>query len=194
MKKYIVIACMLFASFSFVHAAGVYLGVGYGTGSGTQSGFTTADSDGSRTDLADSDFDATLMDFKLGLIFDSNNRLELSSTTIETEANGATVDIEGLDLDYIWTIGTKGSMVLPFVTAGFGLQELQLGVDGKNTGFTLNVGAGVYFLVTDAVEVELSYRNKMIDYSATHLSSAHAFETDLDHSIGLSYLGVKFKF
>ena len=189
MKKIIIMLALLLSSLN----ADLYVAAGFGTGSGTLTGELIPDNGGSVTPITAQDFDATLVDFKVGVIFESNNRLEFSSTTIERDTSGTTVDIEGLDLDYIWTIGAKDSIVIPFITAGLGLQELITG-DDKITGMTLNAGLGVYFVVAKAIEIELSYSKKSIDYSATHVNSGDSFESDYDDEITLSYLGVKFKF
>lgn len=196
MKKSIVIITMILASVSFVHAAKVYLGAGYGMGSGSQKLTWTHDFDGTSGTYDDVSFDTTMTQLKLGIIFESNNRLEISSTAMELDSNGTTSDLSGIDIDYIWTIDMKGSVVTPFLVLGIGDNQLEIEGEDSVFGFATTIGLGAYFKVADSVELELSIRQKNLDFGDTHWYNNQAPNRSQQgtHENTLAFFSVKYIF
>ena len=188
MKKVIVALFLLLTIENAVAVKGAYIAFGQGSGSGTEQRRFTDNLWGGTTKV-DVGFDVTLTDFKVGVVFESDNRFELSSTSIDAKFSSWTEKFTGTDFDWIFTAEKGEADFLAFMLVGFGTYEFErLSLRGA----AFNFGLGVYVPVSDNVEVELAYKMKAIgwdEYDIGGNTSLYALE-----SIDYVYVGAKYKF
>ncbi len=168
----------------------MYIAVNVMSGSGeykreyTYSGnIYTTDISGSTTSLS------------LGYVFDSNNRFEISSATFTVDEL-EDLTIEGIDFNWIWTMGSKevqsGNM-RPYLLFGFGSYTISDDYyDDTIDAIGVNLGLGIMYPVGDALEIDLGYHIKSIGWDVTD-SSGDSVATDTFTISGLN-ISLRLKF
>ncbi len=178
MKK-ILLALILIVSVEAKPKYDWYVGIGYVGGDGEQ----TQDRPSGTTVVP---HDVSGADIKLGVIFATNNRFEFSWSSVDAETTNSKATFDGKEADWIFTtnLNNKDSLFLPFFVAGVGSYEYSTTTVGLN-GFSMQAGVGV--LINLDLEVEISYKNRLIfweEYSNINLSE----------NMQITYVGVKYKF
>ncbi len=190
-----ILPLLLFLTLS-THAAQPtnYAGIGIGAGSGYEEWAYNEQYNyflGSTYDnLYDYSFDATLTDFKLGFDYDYF-RLELSLAKIEitgTESN-TTHDksVSGIDFDYVLPFMRDNENFFPFIAVGLG----QYSGGGLGSGFAFNLNFGLFYTMTEKVEMEFAYKLKSIQWGTITTSDGDAL--DITEQISYGYVGLKFE-
>ena len=131
---------------------------------------------------------ATGADFSLGYVTESNNRWELSSSTIGYDEGGET--ISGTNLNWIITLGNENVKNMDYrvyFLLGYGTYTYD---DSSSdlTGIAGSAGLGVNFSLNENVEFDLGYHVKSISW--TDESSSYDI---VDSLTGIS-LAARWKF
>lgn len=114
------------------------------------------------------EYDASETQLMLGYRFKSNNRMELSFTSLEFEyENGFTRDISGVDLD--WTFTANEKTFSPYLLLGLGVYARNDPTEPEpdntdRTGAALNVGLGLIMSLGDHFELDLGYKVRAIGW------------------------------
>lgn len=183
---------MLAVLASFVNAADkdFYIGFGFGSGSGE---YTYSDTTGTTNPY---DRDYSLNDIKVGAIYKTNNRIELSYISIDVTGDSlADKSISGYDLDFIFTadLNRNDGLFLPFLTLGIGFYDWDdLIISGEQmNGVAINYGIGAYIAASEDIDIEISYKGKTITWQEIVFGSVTA---TLDETMTLFYIGARYNF
>ncbi len=201
MKKSLALASILLAGslYGASNDAGkFYVGLGYYTGSGTE----TNDWSGGLNQDSTVDYDATAFPISVGYITSRHDRVEFSYTNanVDTDSNDS-YDLRGIDLNYDFTLESLSyKKVLPYVGIGFGVYEFQnsgtiYNIQGGEDlqGVALNLNAGLVYSLTDNIEFEAAYQYKKIQWE--DLKVVNSSETlEIDEKIHGLYVGFNYKF
>jgi len=170
MKKIITTLLFILASLS-VEAANnkIYVGASYLNGSGDTTlvlgpGYVWG-STGTATKVKS--FDLTGFGIKLGAIYESNDRLEISYTLIDETFVDGINDKSSLDIDYLFTFSSDDE-VIPYFSIGIGSYKstnpgadfVVTNADEKARGTSINYGLGIIYSLENELEIELAYRVK----------------------------------
>lgn len=159
-----------------------YFGASYGFGSGEE----TISIDG---DEEDYDTDISTLRLAAGFIVDENIRIEASYGGYDLEFDDFDdSEITTFEFDGIILFPADG--VTPYATAGLGLatyEDTADVLDGDDlSGVSLQLGAGVIFPVNEIVELDASYRIKVIGWETVEV---FGMDIETSHSMGLFTLG-----
>ncbi|WP_396588670.1 hypothetical protein [Bermanella sp. R86510] len=169
--------------------AGFYFGIG---GSG---GSVTETYEGPSTIEDEYEYDQTQGDIKLGLLFESETRMEVSFNAITVEDDfGGEAEYSGIDFDWYFPFGSHN--IKPYLGLGFGLYEYEdtavLFTDGENLGgISINFLAGVMIPFNESVELSLGYEAKGIGWETMQ---ANGQEVEASSSVSSVGFGLLFKF
>ncbi|MGB5867035.1 MAG: outer membrane beta-barrel protein [Arcobacteraceae bacterium] len=201
MKKSLALASMLLAGSLYGasdDAGKLYVGLGYYTGSGTE----TNDWTGGLNQDTTVDYDATAFPISLGIVTQRHDRFEIVYTNANVDAdNGSSYDLRGIDFNYDFTLESLSfKKVLPYIGVGAGIYEFQDSgriyniVGGKDIqGVALNLNAGVLYSLTDHIEFEAAYQYKKINWEK--LETVNGSSTlEIDEKIHGLYVGFNYKF
>lgn len=194
MRKLSILAAVAALSTSFTTSAnesGFYLGLNLGIGGGTE---TVEFSD----EEAEGDYDFTSTNVAFGYIADDRIRFEGSFSTYKLDFDDFDGEdkISSFDIDGYLTLGSE--KIRPYFTGGFGLATYQdtAGLteeDEDLSGITFQVGAGVVFPINDSVELDASYRIKVIAWQAIEVSNGF-YSEDLTITNTFAQFGVGAKY
>ncbi|WP_301182121.1 porin family protein [Thalassolituus sp. UBA3500] len=159
-----------------------YIGANLGVGSGEE----TISIDG---DEEDYDTDISTMRLAVGFIVDENIRIEASYGGYDLEFDDfEDSEITTFEFDGYLLFPADG--VTPYVTAGLGLatyEDTGDVLEGDDlSGVSLQLGAGISMPVSEVVELDASYRIKVIGWETVEV-----FDTEIEtsHSMGLFTVG-----
>lgn len=136
---------------------------------------------------------------RAGYIFASNNRFEISATTIHADfGEGSGEEFPGIDFDWKFTLNEES--VTPYLGIGFGLynyKDLEDGTKNGNkvNGVAFNLMAGLAAQLHEHVEFDISVLFKGIGWEEVKFEdelgdtvTADAGESMTNIQIGVSYL------
>ncbi len=200
-KKSLIVASLLLVGTSAVakDQSKYYVGMGIGSGSGTQ----TRDYDSG--DSYTTDYDTSSTTIKFGWIYNSGNRFEISVNNISADRTGGNTfyqndnssdtdsEFTGYDLDYLFVWG-EDSKLKPYLDLGMGVYKNDeiTGYDSSSgdvetaTGLALNYGVGLFYDITENIELEAAYKGKHISWNLEN--------PDTSESITFLYTGINYKF
>lgn len=155
--------------------------------------------------------DALMANIKLGYIFSTNTRFEMSISSIELDGDmfmdtnsSGTSTLSGMDFDWIYTPdGTNFGEFATFISIGLGFytyddteglfDAVDITDDGSDlSGAALNLGAGLLFYITDTFEIELSYKYKSIGWSLIRASGGEILNSETEITGG--YIGFRYAY
>jgi len=165
-----------------------YVGFNYGIGSGEET-ISIADEE------EDYDTDVTSTRLSLGIIADDRIRFEASYGGYDLEFDDfEDSEITTLEIDGILTF--QRNDFTPYLMAGFGVATYQdtgdFFEDGDDlSGFSIQLGAGLIFQPHEIVELDASYRLKIISWETVEV-----FGEDIEssNSMGLLNFGARILF
>ncbi len=194
MKKSILLAGLLFATTNiYAQGAGkVIIGASFGTGSGK--------TEVTGHENANINFDSTTTIFTLGYTLSDTQRIILSHETIKQELEGYTLfnmkepDNTGINLDFQYLL--PAGQVKPYALIGLGSYKFDGSGSGSSdgselSGLSFNYGIGLLFELSKNVELETSYRGKIINWQDIEYSGGQKSEmsTNVSHvTLGLNVL------
>ena len=194
MRKLSILAAVAALSTSFTTSAyesGFYLGLNLGFGGGTEvADFSDEEVEG--------DYDFTSTKVAFGYIADDRIRFEGSFSTYKLDFDDFDGEdkISSFDIDGYLTLGSD--QVRPYFMGGFGLATYQDTADFTEededlSGVSFQVGAGVVFPINDSVELDASYRIRVIAWQAIEVSNGF-YSEDLNLSNTFSEFGIGAKY
>lgn len=176
---------------------GVYLGLDLST-SLTGTAKAEVKSNGS-TSKAEADVDASSVGVYLGYRFASNNRFQISRTSIDVELeSNDEVTFSGTDFDWHFVYGDE--QIQPYWGLGFGFYTYEdtaaISRDNEDlTGISFQLRGGIKIDIHEHVELDMSYRAKSIMWQTIEIYDGYDdAKVDLQHSLGSLNFGVAVKF
>lgn len=179
----------------------LYFGFGIGSGSGSQN---MKMDNYYYTGSYETNYDSKTTTFKIGHIFPSKNRFELSFNKINASAiNGEyfllnETDYEnstytGFDLDWLLTLSTN-KYIQPYLMIGFGFYSnddihgyrYDTGEEDITRALALNGGIGFNYIISNIVDLEVAYKIKSMSWNIE--------EPDIDDRVNSLYVGMNLKF
>lgn len=157
-----------------------YAGLNLSTGSGTEN---VEWYDGTETEA---DIDVSGSAIYGGYVFPSNNRFEISLTSISASYDeGDDSDFSGIDFDWKFTLNAEN--VTPYLGVGFGLYTYEDTADvnkgGDLNGIAFTLAGGVLAKVHEHVELDIALSRKGIGWETAKTESGN-----VDVSEGMTML------
>ncbi len=148
---------------------------------------------------SEADIDTSSLGFFVGYRFPTNNRFQISRTSIDASYESGTDDkFTGTDFDWQFVYGS--SKFQPYWGLGFGIYTFEdsAGMTQENedlTGISFQLLGGIKLDVHERVELDVSYRAKSIAWQGLEISDGYSSETlRLSHSSSSLNFGAIFKF
>jgi opacity protein-like surface antigen len=174
---------------------GIFIGLDLST---SITGTAKAESEVSDTEN-ETDIDANALSFYIGYRFPTNNRFQISLTSIDVSYDsGSDQEFNGTDFDWQFVYGTD--KLQPYWGLGFGIYTYEdtAKITEKNddlSGVSLQLLGGIKFDVHEHVEFDVSYRVKSIAWQDITVSNGFSTETiSLIHTTSSLNFGAAFKF
>ncbi|MFQ3170100.1 MAG: opacity protein-like surface antigen [Oleispira sp.] len=174
---------------------GIFIGLDLST---SITGTAKAESEVSDTEN-ETDIDANALSFYIGYRFPTNNRFQISLTSIDVSYDsGSDQEFNGTDFDWQFVYGTD--KLQPYWGLGFGIYTYEdtAKITEKNddlSGVSLQLLGGIKFDVHEHVEFDVSYRVKSIAWQDITVSNGFSTETiSLSHTTSSLNFGAAFKF
>ena len=193
-NKSLAIASLLLTTTSLFafDANKLYVGIGATSGSGTLT--ATANNGG----LATSDYDSSSVPLKIGYRLENDNRFEFSLESTEHKFTNSTDTVSGWNMDWDFTYPKYklGDIITPYWTIGFGSYTYEdtakyFTSNEDLKGFAFNYGLGGLYDINNNIEVEASFKGKVINWQDVEYGST----TISSDSTGTAfYLGINYKF
>jgi opacity protein-like surface antigen len=170
----------------------LYLGLGVAFGSGSEE----YESNGySMT----TDLDQDQADLKLGYVFPSQKRIEISFNSVDVEAednSDSKAEYSGFDIDWHFPFQLESNTVQPYLGVGFGFYDYEdtgeFIDDGDDlSGIAFNLMGGLLIPVNENIEFDIAYKIKSIAWQSVMVESV---EVDTSTMLTSLALGVRFKF
>jgi opacity protein-like surface antigen len=145
------------------------------------------------------DIDAKALSLYIGYRFPTNNRFQISLTSIDvSHDSGSDIEFNGTDFDWQFVYGTD--MIQPYWGLGFGLytyEDTAKFTDENDdlSGISFQLLGGIKLDVHEHVEFDVSYRVKSIAWQDITVSNGFSTETiSLSHTTSALNVGAAFKF
>jgi opacity protein-like surface antigen len=145
------------------------------------------------------DIDASAISLYVGYRFPSNNRFQISRTSIDVSyESGSDEEFNGTDFDWQFVYGTD--KIQPYWGLGFGVYTYEdtAKITEENddlSGISFQLLGGIKLDVHEHVEFDVSYRVKSIAWQDITVSNGFSTETiSLSHTTSSLNFGAAFKF
>jgi hypothetical protein len=196
MKKSLILVGLLIGSISAIandNSSKYYLGMGMVSGSGTlEMGRAEGQS-----------YDSSSMPIKFGMMLDNDNRFEFSYEKEKHKFTGTDNKVSGLNFDWNYTYPKYkiADAVTPYWTLGLGVYTYEdtakfIAKNEDLTGAALNIGIGGLYDINKNIELEASYKFKVIvweKYTSKYENSDDIEIISSDSTGSLFYLGLNYK-
>jgi opacity protein-like surface antigen len=147
----------------------------------------------------EADIDTSAVGLYIGYRFPSNNRFQISRTSIDVSfETGPDDEFTGTDFDWQFVYGEE--QIQPYWGLGFGLYTYEDTAkistkDEDLSGVSVQLLGGIKLDMHENVELDVSYRIKTIAWQDITISNGFATETlSLSHSSSSLNFGAAFKF
>lgn len=147
----------------------------------------------------ESDIDTNSLGLTLGYRFTSNNRFQISRTSIGVSYEvGANEEFNGTDFDWQFVYGED--KIMPYWGFGLGLYTYEdtaspITDNEDLSGISFQLLGGMKLDVNEHVEMDVSYRVKSIAWEGVDVSNGFATDTlSLSHTSSALNFGVAVKF
>jgi opacity protein-like surface antigen len=174
---------------------GIFIGLDLST---SITGTAKAEYENSDTE-DEADIDANAISLYIGYRFPTNNRFQISRTSIDVSYDsGSDEEFNGTDFDWQFVYGTD--KIQPYWGLGFGFYTYEdtAKITEKNddlSGISFQLLGGIKLDVHEHVEFDVSYRVKRITWQDITVSNGFSSETiSLNHTTNSLNFGAAFKF
>jgi opacity protein-like surface antigen len=145
------------------------------------------------------DIDASAVSLYIGYRFPTNNRFQISRTSIDVSYDSDSDDeFNGTDFDWQFVYGTD--KIQPYWGLGFGVYTYEdtakaIGDNDDLSGISFQLLGGIKLDLHEHVEFDISYRVKSIAWQDVTVSNGFSTETiSLSHTTSSLNFGAAFKF